>query len=214
MLEASILGHRPNIFWIGGGSGAGKSTIAKRLAGRYGGMVYSTDAAMTAHAARCSAEDCPRLQEFKHMTMDERWVERSAEVMLETFHWFNGEGFAFILEDLVNIQGDAPIFVEGFRLLPHLVKPHLYQLNRGIWLIPTPEFRRMAFETRGSLWKIPNRTSQPDIALRNHLKREQLFSDRLSSEITALGLRKINIDSCTEDDLLNKVAFYLGKAQI
>jgi hypothetical protein len=72
----------------------------------------------------------------------------------------------------------------------------------------------MAFETRGSLWKIPNRTSQPDIALRNHLKREQLFSDRLSTEVTALGLRKINIDSCTEDDLLNKVAFYLGMAQI
>ena len=34
------------------------------------------------------------------MDMDERWVNRSPEVMLETFHGFQGEGFDLVLEDL------------------------------------------------------------------------------------------------------------------
>jgi len=34
------------------------------------------------------------------MSMDERWVDRSSQTMLETFHWFRGEGFDLIIEDL------------------------------------------------------------------------------------------------------------------
>jgi hypothetical protein len=35
------------------------------------------------------------------MDLDERWVSRSPQVMLETFRWFLGEGFGLIVEGLV-----------------------------------------------------------------------------------------------------------------
>lgn len=35
------------------------------------------------------------------MSMDERWVDRSPEIMLETFHRFRGEGFDMIVDDLL-----------------------------------------------------------------------------------------------------------------
>src|SRR4051794_518533 len=41
---ASRLEH---VVWIGGGSGAGESTVALRLANEYGLRVYATDAAMS-----------------------------------------------------------------------------------------------------------------------------------------------------------------------
>ena len=41
------LGH---VYWIGGGSGAGKSTIARRLAARHGLRLYATDEVMRDHA--------------------------------------------------------------------------------------------------------------------------------------------------------------------
>ncbi|MDQ0847247.1 shikimate kinase [Streptomyces sp. V1I6] len=44
-----------HVFWIGGGSGAGKSTIARRLADRYGWRLYATDDMMRDHAGRTSA---------------------------------------------------------------------------------------------------------------------------------------------------------------
>src|SRR4051794_1896329 len=82
-----------HVYWIGGGSGAGKSTIARRIAAWHGLQLYATDELMSDHASRSTPEDSPFLSEFKAMNMDERWVNRSPEAMLETFHWFRGESF-------------------------------------------------------------------------------------------------------------------------
>ena len=92
-----------HVYWIGGGSGAGKSTIARRMAARHGLRLYATDDVMSDHAGRSSPGDSPFLSEFAAMDMDERWVNRSPEAMLETFHWFRGEGFGLIVEDLLRL---------------------------------------------------------------------------------------------------------------
>jgi hypothetical protein len=81
------------VYWIGGGSGAGKSTIARRIAAERGLQLYATDDVMPDHSKRSASERCPFLHEFMAMDMDERWVNRSPKAMLETFHWFRGEGF-------------------------------------------------------------------------------------------------------------------------
>lgn len=39
--------------------------------------------------------------------------------------------------------------IEGFRLLPTLVKPLLSDPRRAVWLLPTPTFRQAAVENRG-----------------------------------------------------------------
>jgi hypothetical protein len=75
------LGH---VYWIGGGSGAGKSTIARRLAARHGLHLYATDEVMPDHARRSTVADSPLLAGFAAMDMDTRWVSRSPETMLET----------------------------------------------------------------------------------------------------------------------------------
>lgn len=122
-----------HVYWIGGGSGAGKSTVARRLAARYGCRLYLTDDVMPDHARRAAPEDCPYLAEFVAMDMDTRWLTRSPETMLETFHWYRGEGFDLIVEDLLRLPGDSPVIVEGFRLLPHLVKPLLTVPGQAVW---------------------------------------------------------------------------------
>lgn len=148
-----------HVYWIGGGSGAGKSTIARRLAARHGLRLYATDDVMSDHAARSTPEESPFLSAFMDMDMDERWMRRSPEIMLETFHWFRGEGFELIVEDLLRLPAEPRVVVEGFRLLPRLVTPLLAVPRQAVWLLPTPEFRRAAIESRGSTWAIAGRTS-------------------------------------------------------
>jgi adenylate kinase family enzyme len=48
-----------DVYWIGDGSGAGKSTVARRLADRYGLRLYATDDVMPDHGRRIRPEDGP-----------------------------------------------------------------------------------------------------------------------------------------------------------
>ncbi|MEU6749527.1 hypothetical protein ABZ914_25170 [Spirillospora sp. NPDC046719] len=200
-----------HVYWIGGGTGAGKSTIARRIAARHGFRVYATDDVMADHSGRTTPGDSPYLSEFKAMDMDERWLNRSPETMLETFHWYRGEGFGLIVEDLLRLPAEPPVIVEGFRLLPHLVKPLLAAPGRAVWLLPTPGFRRAALDSRGSTWSIAGRTSDPERALRNLLERDRMFTGRLREETRALGLCGIEVDvAMTEDELERRVTAAFG----
>lgn len=210
--ENTASGALQHVYWIGGGSGAGKSTIARRIAAQHRLCVYATDEVMADHARRSSDEDCPLLHRFAGMDMDERWVNRSPKIMLETFHWFQGEGFNLIVDDLLNLPRERGVIVEGFRLLPHLVKPLLSVPGRAVWLIPTPEFRHAVVQRRGgSAWGFLARTTDPERALRNLLERDRMFTDLLREETARLGLPAIEVDTTTtEDDLAQRVTDMFG----
>ena len=202
-----------HVFWIGGGSGAGKSTLSAQLAERFGADVYSTDKAIKDHSARCSASECPLLEDFKAMSMDERWADRSPEEMLATFQRFEGECFDLIVDDLRQYPRDRLIIVEGFRLLPRLVKRHLPSRRHGLWLLPTPDFRLAAFRERGSLWTIANKTTKPEKALDNLLTRDGMFTDQIAAEAEALGLSTLTMDGSLDQNKAGiKVAESLGLA--
>ena len=211
--DSAALGNRlRHVYWIGGGSAAGKSTVARRVAARHGLRVYATDDVMAAHARRSTAERSPLLHEFMAMDMDERWVTRSPRTMLETFHWFRGEGFEQIVDDLLGLPREPGVIAEGFRLLPRLVRPLLAEPTRAVWLLPTPDFRHAVVESRGGRdWGFLARTSDPDRALRNLLERDRLFTDLLREETGRLELPAIEVDDAmTEDDLVRRVGEVLG----
>ena len=196
-----------HVYWVGGGSGAGKSTVTRNIAAQHGLRVYSTDETMPDHARRSA--DAPYLTRFRNMDMDERWVSRSPETMLETFHWFRGEGFGLIIDDLLRLPADTGVIAEGFRLLPELVRPLLADTDHAVWLLPTPEFRRTAFDNRG--WEIPGRTSNPALARYNLHERDRMFTNRLARSTEHLELPVIEVEtSMTASELTRRVAQAFG----
>jgi len=199
-------------YWIGGGSGAGKSTIARRIVAERGLQLYATDDVMPAHARRSTPESCPSLHEFMAMDMDERWVNRSPKAMLETFHWFRGEGFSMIIEDVLRLAKEPGVIVDGLRLLPHLVKPLLAVRCHAVWLLPTPEFRQAVFDSRGGpQWGFIGKTSNPQRALRNVLERDAMFTHQLYEEAKRLEMNIIPVDATmTVDDLTSRVTEVFG----
>lgn len=201
-----------HVYWIGGGSGAGKSTIAQCIAAKYGLQLYATDDVMADHAKRSTPEDCPLLHKFMAMDMDEKWVNRSPQEMLDTFHWFRGEGFNMIINDILSLSKQPGVITEGFRLLPHLVKPLLAELGQAVWLLPTPEFRQAVIDRRGGAqWGFMAKTGNPERALRNLLERDAMFTRRLREEAQHLTLNTIEVDSTmTVEELVGRVTEAFG----
>jgi 2-phosphoglycerate kinase len=212
-MTAALQARLRNVYWIGGGSGAGKSTIARRLAAMHGLALYATDDVMLDHARRSTPDDAPELSRFMAMSMDERWANRSPEEMLDTFHWYRGEGFDLIVEDLLRFPAETGVVAEGFRLLPHLVEPLLADRTHAVWLLPTPRFRRAAFTSRGTAWDIAGRTNDPERAQRNLLERDRMFTDRLAVETKRFGLPAIEVDTTMSEEALFRLVaeqFVLG----
>jgi 2-phosphoglycerate kinase len=211
LLAPALLAPRlRHVRWIGGGSGAGKSTVACQLAADHGLRLYRTDDTIAEHARRSRSTDTPLLDAFLAMDMDERWANRSPEVMLKTFPWFAGEGFDLIMEDLLALAENPLVLAEGFRLLPRLVAPLLSRPNQAVWLVPTPAFRRAAFDSREFTWEIPTKTSKPERALSNLLFRDHLFTQEVVKEASALQLRVIEVDGTVSvDEMIRHVANHL-----
>ncbi|MFI7382833.1 hypothetical protein [Streptomyces sp. NPDC049813] len=210
--DGDVRGRLRHVYWLGGGSGAGKSTTARRLAERHGWRLYATDDAMHDHARRATPEEAPHLHAFTAMDMDERWVERTPKVMYETFHWFRGEGFGLIVEDLLRLPPETCVLVEGFRLLPHLVAPLLTTPRQAVWLLPTPDFREAAFQSRATPGEgFLHRTSDPATAAHNLAVRDALFTQHIEQETDRLHLPALRVDATlTEDALTERVSDVFG----
>ena len=132
--------------------------------------------------------------------------------MVETFHWFQGEGFDMIIEDLLALPREPAVIVEGFRLLPRLIAPLLCEPAHAVWLLPTPEFRDTVVRNRGGpAWSFLAKTSDPERALHNLLERDRMFTESLREEAARLDMPVIDVDgTIPEDDLAGRVTDVFG----
>jgi hypothetical protein len=147
--------------WIGGGTGAGKSTVARALAVDHGLRRFPIDAFWYAYEARWAQ---PR------RSPDEQWLETPPEAQAAEFEETSRRMMRFALDDLAELAA-VPTVVEGPQILPDLVPAG----DQAVFLDPTPEFQREVLEAR------PMPSSDPARALRARLVKDRLYADRVAA---------------------------------
>ena len=190
-----------HVVWIGGGTGAGKSSIAIALAERHGLERYNYDwHDSRSHSERTRADRHPPRAAFLAMSMDERWVSRTPEAMARAEVTEFAERFEMVLEDLAAL--DAPrVVAEGFGLLPELVAPHLLDRRHAVFLVPTPAVRERNYALRG--WVGIEGTSDHARASRNKLERDALLTEQVRRAARSLDLVTVALDgSQTLDEVV------------
>jgi hypothetical protein len=148
------------VMWIGGAPGAGKSTVGRALARRYGLRLYGTDTRTWAHRDRAIALKNPAAIAFETMTPRERWDRPTDELLAMALHSDRGP---MVLDDLRTLPPAPLILAEGTTLPPYAADP-----ARSVWLLPTQDFQRSQLMARG----LPRPQARLYMALREVIARE------------------------------------------
>ncbi|MCP9485121.1 MAG: hypothetical protein MSC30_04625 [Gaiellaceae bacterium MAG52_C11] len=186
-------GGGPRALWIGGGTGAGKSTVTRILAGRLGVRAYHIDSFTWVHAARRT----PAQERFLARSLDERWVDAEPAQMVDWFVEISRERLALVEEDLAKLPAQPPVLVEGPQVLPELLPASA----AAVFLFSTAEFRRRAIGTRP--FTLP--VSDPERARENRLARDTLLAERIRAAAALRGDRVIDIEPAGDADAVAEI---------
>ncbi|MGH3169813.1 MAG: hypothetical protein ACRDN0_28530 [Trebonia sp.] len=180
------------VFWLGGGSGAGKSTVAMAVARRLDLRLYAIDGHTYEHMARADARpgEYPRSRALNVLSPEQRMAGTPAE-LAERFAATSAERLAMVRDDLRNV-GDGPaVLVEGPQLFPELVAPLLETTEHGLWLLPTPDFARASVERR---------FGQEAAANERRYARDVLMTELIRKQAAAHGLPVTEVDGSSGVD--------------
>lgn len=187
--------------WIGGGQWAGKSTVARILAYRYGVTAYHFDYHdARGHRDRLIASQLRRGVPLAEQDPDQAWVNTTPEQMAaEALAGFPAR-FEWALDDLRALVSGRPVIAEGWGLRPELVAPIIDSPARMLVMVPSGEFRLRQARDLPRATVISAAVTEPDRAQRNRLARDQIVADDAARSARRLGIRVIEVDGSQDAD--------------
>lgn len=194
---AQALSH---VLWIGGSPCSGKSTISHTIARMYVFLDYHLDAWSRNHFARRIAAGDAEAATFLKMSMDQRWIERSVEALVQeaTTSW--SRNFSLVIADLLALPKETFIIAEG-NFFPACVAPYLSSPNQAIWLVPADSFceqarrrRQVELTRRQKRHSVYNEDSDPEKRLRNIIERDFRLSRYVRQQAEQLHLPFYEVD--------------------
>ena len=203
-----------HVLWIGGGTDAGKTSVARQLSERYRLPVYHYDQADLRHHLRL-AQTSPHHAAFLEASMDERWVHPEPEQLAERAWQACRDRFVLVTEDLTALSFPEGIHVlaEGFGLTPELLEPVLTSPRQAIWLVPTETFRLAAMQRRGK-GRFGGQVGDVQRASRNLLQRDRLLTERIKAAASARDLTVLEVDgSQPVEAVAVRVAAHFGSLE-
>jgi len=188
----SVAERLAHVLWIGGGPCAGKTTLSRLLAGKYDFRIYNLD-------WRYATEDRfrigPAARWWGAHTMDERWVDITADELFERSTACWTEQFPIAIDQLLALPASRPIIAEGPGALPWLVGPVIRDVGQAIFLVPELAVRDRVVGARERVGGpvAYQKTTDPDRARSNHRERDRRLCLDIEASCRELGLRVVRV---------------------
>jgi 2-phosphoglycerate kinase len=200
-----------DIYWIGGAPCSGKSTIAEKLAFKYGLSLFKSDDHMYAHMRLANAGKQPVMAKVASLSWDEIWTRPVAVQVQDEFDFYHEE-FDMLLNELALYPQGQPILAEGNAWLPELLDQLQLPPERIVYLIPTKEFQVSNYSQREFIKDILSQCADPQAAFENWMERDARFGEVVNQSARLAGLPVIQVDgrlSIEENTALVEKAFHL-----
>jgi len=135
-----------HVLWIGGPPGAGKSSVATRIARRYGLRWYNADTRTWQHRDRALRAGNAAARRWEAMTPEQRWVGSTPRQMLEmSLHFERG---SMVIDDLRALRHSPLVVAEGSTLPARALSSGIAERSRAVWLLPTRVFQQTTLTDR------------------------------------------------------------------
>jgi hypothetical protein len=131
----------PHVRWLGGSAGAGKTTVARRLAADYSLTLYSIDRHFDDRLGRADPRRHRRFLALAGRPAARLWERPAAELAAELAGFYDDE-LELVVEDLAALPAGAPVLAEGAGLHPTPLAAAGAVPGRAVWLIAHAARRR------------------------------------------------------------------------
>ena len=200
-----------HVLWLGGGTDAGKTTVAQMLTEKRGWQLYEFDKSEPAHIKRLLAEGSEYYGAFMAMSEEERWILRSPEEMAEGTIGGWSERVHLVFEELQVTPQNNIILAEGPGFFPEMIEPVLSSPFQAVWLVPTEEFKWYSMKQRDK-FRRRQQMNDPEKAINNHFGRDMLMTAHTIEQAERLGLTAITIDgSLPAESVAELVEVHFGR---
>jgi 2-phosphoglycerate kinase len=201
MMKYEVKSRLSSVYWLGGSTCAGKTTIANNLSENYGLMVYHCDEYIGEHIKKSNAKEHPNLFKLTTLSWEDILNIPEEEYLVWIMNLFSEE-FQMILEDLDRQIIEKPILVEGINLLPKLLKDIVGDGDNAIWLVTDDTFYSRHQMERKELFDRINKCINPEQALNNYMNLDLAYGNYIKNEAQRLDL-KVKVIEDNNDILEN-----------
>lgn len=192
-----------NALWLSGAQWAGKSTVARLLARRYGLIAYHHDyAEVHAHPDRQAAAAMRHGDTYAEFDPERHWVRSTVEEMADYCRANWAARFEYTMDDLRALVGPRPVLAEGWGLRPDLVAPLLDSPRRMAVLVPSEQFRQHQLSTLERAADFGHRVSDPELGQRNRIARDRLLADDVVRQARRHGVRVFTVDGTADAEAM------------
>lgn len=194
MMKNRIKSKMSSVYWLGGSTCAGKTTIANILSENYGLTVYHCDEYLGTHIDKSNDKQHPNLYKLKKLRWDDILSMQEDEYLKWIIDLFSEE-YQMIIEDLSRQINGKPVLVEGINLIPELLKDVIEDGNNAIWLVADDAFYNLHQMHRKELFDRINECSDPEQALHNYMNFDLSFGKYVYNEANRLDLKVMVIEN-------------------
>ncbi len=166
------------ILFIGGSPCSGKSTVAERIAKKYGAFYFKVDDFLEQFMKRAAQRGYPVCKKCMEMTPDETWM-REPSIQCEEEFLVYDEIAEFVFERLKETDADL-IVTEGAAYTPQVMGQ--YGADDYISIVPTPAFQISHYREREWVPYILRDCADQEKAFDNWMKRDILFAEKVKAE--------------------------------
>ena len=199
-----------NIYWIGGSSCCGKSTISERLVKEFGFEMYKCDNHLERYIEIGVENDIAIMKKFKAMSVVETWSRDICEQVEEEFEFYR-EALKIIVEDLEEVFMGKSVVVEGSAILPEFIKNNKISSSKYVCMVPTKEFQIDKYSKREWIQHYLESCSNPEKAFENWMERDARYAEIVKEDAYKNNMNVVVVDgNKTIDDNYRMIKQFFG----